>query len=129
MTIVEKIVAREIDAVIVYESEFVIAFANHDPINFGHILICPIQPYESFIDLPRVIHNEINDVAKDLFQRINDKFSPDGISFIQNNGRFNELSHYHLHIFPRFEDDQFGWKSSDLGMQNIEKLRESLACF
>ncbi|CAM3067808.1 HIT family protein [Moritella viscosa] len=129
MTIVEKIVAREIDAVIVYESEFVIAFADHDPINFGHILICPIQPYESFIDLPRVIHNEINDVAKDLFQRINDKFSPDGISFIQNNGRFNELSHYHLHIFPRFEDDQFGWKSSDLGMQNIEKLRESLACF
>jgi len=129
VTIVEKIVAREIDAVIVYESEFVIAFADHDPINFGHILICPIQPYESFIDLPRVIHNEINDVAKDLFQRINDKFSPDGISFIQNNGRFNELSHYHLHIFPRFEDDQFGWKSSDLGMQNIEKLRESLACF
>ncbi|SGZ06381.1 Diadenosine tetraphosphate hydrolase [Moritella viscosa] len=129
MTIVEKIVAREIDAVIVYESEFVIAFADHDPINFGHILICPIQPYESFIDLPRVIHNEINDVAKDLFQRINDKFSPDGISFIQNNGRFNELSHYHLHIFPRFEGDQFGWKSRDLGMQNIEKLRESLACF
>ncbi len=66
MTIVEKIVAREIDTVIVCKSEFVIAFADHDPINLGNILICPIQPYESFIDLPRVIHNEINDVAKDF---------------------------------------------------------------
>ncbi|MEZ9895400.1 HIT family protein, partial [Vibrio lentus] len=34
--------------------------------------------------------------------------------------------HYHLHIFPRFEDDQFGWKSSELGIQSIDKLRESL---
>jgi len=45
---------------------------------------------------------------------------------LQNNGEFNELSHYHLHIFPRFEGDQFGWKSSELGIQSMEKLRESL---
>ncbi|TPA52599.1 HIT domain-containing protein, partial [Vibrio parahaemolyticus] len=37
-TIVEQIVNREIDSVIVYESDQVIAFADHDPINFGHIL-------------------------------------------------------------------------------------------
>ncbi|HHC6547778.1 TPA: GNAT family N-acetyltransferase [Vibrio parahaemolyticus] len=38
-TIVEQIVNREIDSVIVYESDQIIAFADHDPINFGHILI------------------------------------------------------------------------------------------
>lgn len=126
MTIVEQIVSRELEAVIVYESEHVIAFADHDPINFGHILICPTYPYASFVDLPEKITNEINLVAKDLYRRIDKLFKPDGISFLQNNGTFNELSHYHLHIFPRFKDDKFGWKSSGLGIQTIEKLAEAL---
>ena len=126
MTIVEQIVARQLDAAIVYESEHVIAFADHDPINVGHILICPVKPYESFIDLPDTIYAEITDVARDLFKRIERLFQPDGISFIQNNGKCNELNHYHLHIFPRFEGDGFGWTSNDLGIQSVEKLREML---
>ena len=126
MTIVEQIVARKIEAAIVYESQNVIAFADHDPINFGHILICPVYPYRSFIDLPREVNDEIGRVAKDLYRRIETLFNPDGISFLQNNGQFNDLSHYHLHIFPRFNDDGFGWTSSGIGIQSVEKLRESL---
>ncbi|RKF17435.1 HIT family protein [Alginatibacterium sediminis] len=126
MTIVEQIVAREIEAVIVFESNDVIAFADHDPINFGHILICPKRTYESLIDLPDHIYSEINAVARDLYKRIQSKFKPDGITLIQNNGRFNELSHYHLHIFPRFIGDQFAWHSQALGIQPIDKLREMM---
>lgn len=128
-TIVEQIVNREIDAVIVYESDRVIAFADHDPINFGHILICPKLPYRTFIDLPEPVFLEISDVARDLYQRIEAKFHPNGISLMQNNGEapyFNELDHYHLHIFPRFHDDKFGWVSSELGIQTVDTLRESL---
>jgi histidine triad (HIT) family protein len=127
MTIVEQIVAREIDAAIVYESEKVIAFADHDPINLGHILICPIHPYETFIDLPSEVHEEIAYVAKDLYRRLENLFKPDGISFIHNNSKFNDLSHYHLHIFPRFHGDGFGWQSSNIGVQSIDKLRHALA--
>lgn len=127
MTIVEQISAREIDAVIVYESEHVIAFADCNPINFGHILICPVSPYQSFVELPKQVNDEINRVAKYLYQRIENAYQPDGISFMQNNGAFNELSHYHLHIFPRFHGDKFGWQSSDIGIQSVERLRESLA--
>lgn len=127
MTIVQQIINREIDAAIVYESKQVIAFADHDPINFGHILICPTYPYQSYIELPEAVLFEIQSVAKDLYERIELAFEPDGISFLQNNGQFNELSHYHLHIFPRFKGDKFGWKSNELGIQSIEKLRQSLA--
>ncbi len=127
MTIVQQIVSSETDAVIVYESDNVIAFADHDPINWGHILICPKEPFETFVDLPDSIHFEIQTVAKDLYARIVKKFNPDGISFIQNNGTCNELSHYHLHIFPRFDCDKFGWVSSGIGIQNIDALRKSLS--
>lgn len=127
MTIVEQIVSRKIDAVIIYESANVIAFADHDPINFGHLLIAPTLPYENFIDVPEPVLAEINAVARSLYLRLDAKFSPDGISFMQNNGKFNDLGHYHLHVFPRFDGDQFGWHSSHLGLQNINDLRQSLA--
>jgi len=126
MTIVEKIVSRKVEAAIVYESVDVVAFADHNPINFGHILICPTHPYTNYIDVPEVVLTEIHSVARQVYRRIEEAFKPDGISFLQNNGEFNELSHYHLHIFPRFKGDQFGWKSSELGIQSMEKLRESL---
>lgn len=130
MTIVEQIVNREIDAVIVHESPSVIAFADHDPINFGHILIAPKYPHKTFIDLPNDVFLEIHEVARDLYKRIEKKFKPDGMSFMQNNGEypeFNELNHYHLHIFPRFHGDKYGWVTSNIGIQPMDKLRESLA--
>lgn len=129
MTVVEQIVARQIDAVIVYESARVIAFADHEPINPGHLLIAPVQPYASFIDLPADVLEEIQSVAKQLYVRLEQKFAPDGISFIQNNGFFNELNHYHLHIFPRFKDDQFGWQSRDGGIRKVSELSELFADF
>lgn len=32
---------------------------------------------------------------------------------MQNGGEFNDVGHYHLHIFPRFKGDGFGWTYSD----------------
>ncbi|GAD03592.1 HIT family protein [Agarivorans albus] len=129
-TIVEKIVSRELPAAIVYESDAVIAFADHDPINFGHILIAPKKPYKTFLELPAEVFGEINEVAKDLYKRLEAKYSPDGIGFMQNNGTypdFNALDHYHLHIFPRFKGDKYGWVTSEIGIQTVKSLRESIA--
>ena len=128
-TIVEKIVSRELPAAIVYDSEQVIAFADHDPINFGHLLIAPTKPYKTFLDLPEAVFLEIHEVARDLYRRLEAKYQPDGIGFMQNNGTypdFNALDHYHLHILPRFKGDQFGWKTSELGIQAIESLQASV---
>jgi histidine triad (HIT) family protein len=122
MTLVERIVAGELDAAVVYSSEAVIAFLDHDPINHGHLLICPKHPHKDFIDVPEPIMNEMLGVARILYQKLMEKYEPEGISFIQNNGECNELDHYHLHIFPRTKGDQFGWTSKELGIQTIEQL-------
>jgi hypothetical protein len=33
----------------------------------------------------------------------------DGISVIQNGCKSNDLRHYHMHVFPRYEGDGFAW--------------------
>jgi len=80
--------------------------------------------------LPQDVFLEIHQVARDLYQRLERKFKPDGIGFMQNNGEypfFNSLNHYHLHVFPRFHGDQYGWVTSEMGIQTMDKLKESLA--
>ncbi|NVK32121.1 MAG: HIT family protein [Gammaproteobacteria bacterium] len=90
-SVVQKIVSRELDAVIVYESDEVIAFADHDPINFGHILIAPKAHYRTLLDLPDHLLLEIHDVARDLYRRLEIRFKPDGIGLMQNNGSYPEF--------------------------------------
>lgn len=36
-------------------------------------------------------------------------YSPDGVSIMQNGGYFNDVNHYHMHVFPRYKNDGFGW--------------------
>ena len=122
MTIVEQIINREIEAVIIFENDVVIAFIDHDPINRGHVLICPKKSFRDFIDVPEDVMADVLVVARDIYRRVVKKYSPDGITFMQNNGSCNELGHYHLHIFPRFENDGFEWLCSEIGVQNIKKL-------
>lgn len=33
---------------------------------------------------------------------------------------FNEITHYHFHVFPRHSGDGFGWKFSDPSTKSIE---------
>ena len=100
MTLVERIVAREIPAEIVYEDETVIAFLDIEPVNRGHTLICPKHHYSNFMDVPDNVMLNVLQAARIVFQALSEVYGPDGISFLQNNGAFNELGHYHLHIFP-----------------------------
>ena len=129
MTVVEQIVARQTAAVIVYESDQVIAFADHDPINPGHILVCPKLPFATLLEVPAVVLAEINDVAKVIYARIEAKFSPDGITLVQNNGHVNELNHYHLHIIPRYENDTFQFARAGQNLQSQEQLQAALTDF
>ena len=88
----------------------------------------PVIPKEtdlSFIDVPVVIMNDILAVARELYTSLSSKFAPDGISFIQCNGAFNDLKHFHLHIFPRHHGDGFGWTCSEIGLQSQDQLIEA----
>lgn len=48
-------------------------------------------------------------VSKKIVTALKEIFLPDGYSVMQNGGEFNDVGHYHLHIFPRYKDDGFSW--------------------
>jgi diadenosine tetraphosphate (Ap4A) HIT family hydrolase len=52
-------------------------------------------------------------------------YKPDGITVCQNGGIFNDLTHYHMHVIPRFKGDGFTW-SEPLNEHKAEtRLKET----
>lgn len=120
-----KLANSMIDTNIVYENDFVTCILDIAPLNEGHILILPKQHYHDVDDLDENTACEIMKTSAVLAKLLKAQFQPDGITIIQNGGKFNDLTHYHMHVFPRYESDGFGWvEPSDTTNAN-ERLTET----
>lgn len=124
------IASHEIEANIVYETDNIVAFLDSSPINEGHTLIIPKKHFCDADEIPDDLLSEIMCVSKKIVSAMKKSYSPEGYSVMQNGGQFNDIGHYHLHVFPRYKNDGFSW--SDLGKKHIpsaeiaDKIRKNL---
>ncbi len=104
----EDTLIRQAD--IIYQDELVTAFIGSFFIrnNPGHIIIVPNEHYENIYELPENVGHQIFNVAKRSATAIKETRKCDGITTMQNNepAGNQHAFHYHLHIFPRFENDE-----------------------
>lgn len=126
MCIFCDIANKRIDANVVYEDNLVIAFLDCNPINEGHVLLIPKVHYLDIDEFPVEVLKHLVEVSQKLVVAIKQVYQPDGYSIMQNGGRFNDIGHYHLHIFPRYENDGFGWDFSEEAFEHSEKVAEQL---
>lgn len=104
-----KIVKGEINSKKVYEDDLVLAFLDIEPINKGHMLLIPKKHYLDGDDMPEELYLHLMKISRELITNIKKEYKPDGYSIMQNGGEFNDIGHYHLHIFPRYMNDKFSW--------------------
>ncbi|WP_312316903.1 HIT family protein [Stenotrophomonas sp.] len=115
-----EIASGQSPAHVVHQTDRIICFLDHAPINPGHILICPRAHLSDLTDLPDDLLAEIAHTAKVIAQQLMDTLGCDGVSLLQNNGAFNDLGHFHLHVFPRTIADGFGWKVAHPSLENLD---------
>ncbi len=94
---------------IVYEDELVMAFMDINPINEGHVLLVPKEHYLDADEIPDETLSHIMLISKKIVIALKEIYRPEGYSIMQNGGAFNDIGHYHMHIFPRYSGDGFGW--------------------
>lgn len=107
-----KIISKELDAHIVCETDKNIAFLDYEPINEGHVLIVPKIHVDSITDVADDILVDINDIIRKLVRAYRKVYKTDGYSIMQNGGKCCDYGHFHMHVFPRFDGDGFGWTDS-----------------
>ncbi len=93
-----------------YKDDLIFAMINSKFIgnNPGHVIIAPNEHYENIFDIPRTISHRVFDVSKKIAIAMKEIQNCDGIMIRQNNGPASgqHAFHYHLHIIPRFTDDE-----------------------
>ncbi len=127
MCIFCDIAKHTLDANIIYEDNLIIAFLDSNPINEGHILIVPKEHYLDIDEIPEDITSHIMFVAKKIVTALKNIYHPDGYSIMQNGGIFNDIGHFHLHIFPRYSNDGFNWIDNEKEAEYSKKVAEKIA--
>jgi len=109
MSVFEKFVAKEIPSYIVYEDDLVMAFLDIMQSTKGHTLVIPKKKYENIFEIPEELLKHLIAVTKMLAEKIKIAFNADGINLLNNNGKAagQTVFHYHFHIIPRYENDNF----------------------
>lgn len=104
-----QIISGTASSCVVYETENTLSILDIDPIQEGHILILPKLHESSISKIPDFILTEMILAAKKLCTALEEIYHPDGCTIMQNGGEFCDFGHVHLHIFPRYHGDGFGW--------------------
>ena len=104
-----KIVSGDIPSYTVYEDEIVKVFLDISPITEGHMLVIPKKHYTDIKDIPMDVIMHCQEVAKNMFTLLKEKLNVEGLSLTQNNEYGQEIKHYHLHLIPRYKDDNINF--------------------
>ena len=99
------------DTDIVYKDDYVTAFITSFFIakNKGHVIIVPNEHFENLYDLPSTLGGKIITCSKEMAKALKSAYSCEGITIQQNNepAGGQHAFHYHMHVFPRYGDDDF----------------------
>ena len=101
-----KIANKEIPSYTIYEDDYVRCFLDINPIENGHTLIVPKKHFTDFYDIDEEYLNKVFDAARIVAKTINEKLKPEGLRLTQNNGFIQDVKHFHLHIIPKYIEDQ-----------------------
>lgn len=102
-----KINKDEIKSNTIYEDELVKVFLDVNPITNGHMLIIPKKHYENIIDIDNdVIMHSVKLIKEKLYPLVKEKLNCDGVTISQNNEYGQEIKHFHIHVIPRYENDE-----------------------
>ncbi|KGM44665.1 HIT family protein [Neobacillus niacini] len=120
-----KLATKNLPVHVVFEDEYVCCFLDHEPFNEGHILILPKKHVYDAEELDENTMVSIMKASILLSKAIKKLCNPDGITICQNGGIFNELTHYHMHVVPRYKDQSFAdfYSDDEIVIENETKLK------
>ncbi|MCM8763452.1 MAG: HIT family protein [Candidatus Omnitrophica bacterium] len=99
-----QIVNRKREALIIYEDEYTMAFADLFPLMRGHTLVIPKRHFSNIYELDLESAGYVFKTTTKIAKKIKELLRPDGINIHQTNERAagQEVYHLHIHIIPRY---------------------------
>jgi histidine triad (HIT) family protein len=106
-----RLIARELEASVVYEDRRTVALMDIRPVTSGHVLVIPRAHSPSLADLDPADGAQMFRVAQLTAAALRHSgLRNAGVNLWLADGAAagQDVFHVHLHVFPRFEGDGFG---------------------
>lgn len=115
----------------IYEDDEFKVILDLGPATKGHALILPKEHSNDIYDLPEETAAHVMVLAKKLAIKMTDKLNCDGFNIVQNNKETagQTVMHYHLHLIPRYKDDnqRILWNPTSPSEEEIASVKELLS--
>jgi histidine triad (HIT) family protein len=105
-----EIVERKCPASIFYEDDIVLGFMTIGPVTTGHSMIIPKSHVAYLADMDEVTGQHLFKITQRTAAAIRASgVKCEGVNLFLADGKvaFQEVSHVHMHVFPRYEGDSF----------------------
>ena len=130
-----SIVAGDIPARTVYETDAVLAFLDANPLARGHTLVIPKSHVRRVGDLDAAPASDLFGAVASLTPRIQSAVDADGANVGVNDGEVagQEIPHVHVHVVPRFDGDggapihAVAGKRPDLSDEELDAVADEVA--
>ena len=120
-----KITKGEIPSYTIYEDDKMKAFLDVNPVSNGHVLLIPKTHYKNFLDTPDELIKEMYHIIKTkIYPLLEEKLKITGLSICQIG---KDVNHYHIHLIPQYEDEEFDFKYNKENIKDVEEIYNKLS--
>lgn len=117
-----KIIKGEIPSMTIYEDDIVKVFLDINPTTNGDTLIVPKKHIENMLDLDDKTLSHIHKISKEIYNVLKEKLNIDGLTLVQNNFYGQEIKHYHVHLIPRYKNDDVEQLSNKEILKDVKEV-------
>ena len=89
----------------VYRDDVCVAFLDYRPLMLGHLLLVPLDHYETLADVPDQVMAALGPRIKILSAAVMQALEAEGSFIALNNIVSQSVPHVHFHIVPRRQGD------------------------
>ena len=125
-----KIANGEIPSKTLYEDEEFRVILDLAPATKGHALILPKSHYKNLYELPDETAAKVMKLAKKMATTMTEKLGCDGFNIVQNNNEVagQTVFHFHMHLIPRYENDnqRISWNPTEMTQDELEAVKNQI---
>ena len=125
-----KIANGEIPSKTLYEDEESRVILDLAPATKGHALILPKSHYKNLYELPDETAAKVMKLAKKMATTMTEKLGCDGFNIVQNNNEVagQTVFHFHMHLIPRYENDnqRISWNPTEMTQDELEAVKKQI---
>ncbi|MCI8569582.1 MAG: HIT domain-containing protein [Bacilli bacterium] len=116
-----KIIKKELPSKTIYEDQLIQVIMNINPLTNGHLLVLPKKHFTNILDIDEeFINHSFKIIKKELYPILKEKLNCKGLTIIENNELGQEIRHFHIHLIPRYENDEY----KEISSKDIKNLDE-----